>query len=324
MDNKEAKRRFQKADKLYTYGRFEDVLAELDHLEAHFPDNHRLLNARARTLEQLQRYEESLAICDRLLNEFSYEKIRPFRDAVARDLENSRQAPETGAGAPGPSGTTARESKSMDNSSRESRFTIKPVRLVLLLVIIAAMYFGYMPYWLGGGLIVAYFVIKLAIKAAIMKLFTAPFKMKGKALAGATCELHGFEWTEKPVLPPDSDDEGFEEDEEEDAEDDGPRRYVWIDVTITPQPRTEGFTHWEPGELMLAPLDMKVNGLDSMDDCFSVEDVKLVVDGSEQEDEMGKYVGPQRIKVLAGIPLDQNNFKFVYYFEQFGEIRLTA
>jgi len=99
-------------------------------------------------------------------------------------------------------------------------------------------------------------------------------------------------------------------------------RYAWLDVTITPQERTKGFTHWEPGELVLAPLGMKYKSPDDMDNCFSVHSLKLVVDGQEQEEEGMKYHGPLRVKLLVGLPMDQNAFKFVYYFEQFGELRV--
>jgi hypothetical protein len=101
-----------------------------------------------------------------------------------------------------------------------------------------------------------------------------------------------------------------------------PLRWVWLDVTITPQPRTDGFTHWEPGELMLLPLSKPYKGLDDMDHCYNVRDLKLVVDGVEHPDEGGKYHGPQRLKLLVGLPQQENAFKFAYYFEQFGEIRL--
>jgi hypothetical protein len=100
-------------------------------------------------------------------------------------------------------------------------------------------------------------------------------------------------------------------------------RYVWLDVSITPQERTQGFTHWEPGELALAPASLKYTGLDDMEKCFTVHDIKIVVDGQEMTEEGMKYHGPQRLRMLFGVPLDQDRFKFVYYFEQFGELRLA-
>lgn len=67
--------------------------------------------------------------------------------------------------------------------------------------------------------------------------------MKGKALVGASVEVHGFEWTTKPMSVEDEDEQRT----------DARLRYVWVDVTISPLPRSEGFTHWEAGELMLGP-----------------------------------------------------------------------
>lgn len=326
MDRAEAQRRFQKADKLYTYGRFEDVLLELETLEQYFPDNHRLLNAKARTLEQLGRHSEALAVCDRLLNNFNYEKIRPIRNRLAETISSGGDAPQRAFWGnepnPGPGSPAPSAGPDSGDEDKPRRFRIKPIRLLLLLAIIALMYFGYLPYWLGGGLIAAYFILMIAIKvlfgSLVKKIFSAPFKMKGKALAGATCHVHGFQWTEGPAVQVDS------EDEEAEGAPDPNLRYAWIEVTITPPEQSEGFISWEPGELMLAPLSMSLKGLDDLEGCFQVQDVKLVVNGLDREDDPGKYEGPQRLKVLVGVPREETAFKFVYYFEQFGEVRLTG
>lgn len=340
MDKSEAERRFQKADKLFTYGRFEDALADLDALDAAFPNNHRVLNARVRTLEQLQRYDEALAVCDRLVNELGYQKAQTMKDRLAEEVARSGGTPQNAfwSNEPGPAPSpapgappatspvpvaTAGADSTPDTPARK-RFKLKPVRLLILLGLIAGMYFAYVPYWLGGGLIGAYFVIKYVVigligKWLMFKIFTAPFKMKGKALEGATCQLHGHEWTEKPASIAEEEQDG----DDDDVKPFVPLRYVWLDVTIAPQERTQGFTHWEPGELALAPLGLKYTGLDDMDKCFSVHNIKVLVDGQEAEEEGMKYHGPVRLKMLFGVPLDQDAFKFVYYFEQFGELKLA-
>lgn len=153
MDFKEAKRRFQKADKLFMYGRFEDVMDELDLLETHFPNNHRLLNARARTLEQLRRYDEALGVCDRLLNDFDYEKVRPLRDTIVRELGRGRGAQppplppgQTGA-APAPEPAT----KDGAAPPKTGRFRLKPLDLTLLVLLVALAIFGYLYYVSGAG-----------------------------------------------------------------------------------------------------------------------------------------------------------------------------
>ena len=327
MDKAEAKSRFQNADEAFCHGRLNDALEELAAIEAHFPNNHRLLNAQARTLERLRRYDEALVICDRLLDEFSYEKIRPFRDGIAHSIKHL-------ASPSPPLPTTSRDDthsikKEPPMSETPSRFQIKPIRLILLIVICASMYFGYLPLWLGIGLIAGYFVIKIIIGKAFTRLFSAPFKMKGKALEGAHVEYHGHVWTTLPESEAHSDDENDDSDDEEDEDDDDDAihqslRYAWIDLTITPQERTEGFTHWEPGELLLLPGEDAPAGLDSLDDAYSVEDVRIVVDEKEMEDESGKYCGPLRIKILIGLPEDKHEFTLAYYFETLTTLRLTS
>lgn len=334
MDKSEAERRFQKADKLFTYGRFEDALADLEALDASFPNNHRVLNAQVRTLEQLQRFDEALALCDRLVNELGYDKARTLRDRLAEEVDRATAAPQQAfwshqaepvSTAPiqptSPPIMPTEKAASSEEAPVKRRFKVKPFRLLILLGLSAGMYLGHVPYWLGGGLIGAYFIIKYVLigligKWIIFKIFTAPFKMKGKALEGATCQLHGHAWTEKPAsLDADVD--------LDDSEVPVPLRYVWLDVSIVPVERSQGFTHWEPGELALAPAGLKYKGLDDMEKCFSVQDIKLVVDDQDTPEDGMKYQGPQRLKMLFGVPLDQDTFKFVYYFEQFGQFKLA-
>ena len=324
MDKAEAKSRFQKADTAFSHGRFEESLDELTAIEVHFPDNHRLLNAQARTLERLRRYDEALVLCDRLLDEFHYEKIRPFRDGVAHARNGEAPQPPSLPQTPQDHSNPIRKDTSM--SEVPSRFKIKPIRLALLLILCASMYFGYLPLWLGIGLILTYFVGKFILGKAFTRLFSAPFKMKGKALEGAQVEFHGHVWTNPPEdqgMSDDEDDEDDMSDEEEDDEVHETLRYAWIDLTITPQERSEGFTHWEPGELLLLPGEGSIAGLDSLDDAYTVDDVRIVVDGQEVEDEDGKYRGPLRIKILVGLPEDKNEFTLAYYFESLETLRLA-
>lgn len=334
MDKSEAERRFQKADKLFTYGRFEDALAELDALDSAFPDNHRVLNAKVRTLEQLQHYDTAVTLCKRLVDDLGYEKARNLLERLEEAASRAGAAPQEAfwSNAPAPPASPpavasppaeAPESESAPKPPRKVHFKIKPVRLLILIGLSAGMYLGYVPYWLGGGIIGTYFFVKYILirvigKWLMLKVFTAPFKMKGKALAGATCQLHGFEWTEKPA------EASEEEGDEEDAKPFKPLRYVWLDVSIVPEERTQGFTHWEPGELALAPANLKYTGLDDMEKCFTVHSIKMMLDGQEVDEEGMKYHGPQRLKMLFGLPMDQNDFKFVYYFEQFGEVKLSG
>ncbi|GMV92623.1 MAG: hypothetical protein AMXMBFR82_24010 [Candidatus Hydrogenedentota bacterium] len=362
MDFFEAQDRFELADDLYRNGQYAQALDQLSDLEKHYPDNYRLLNAKARTLAKLGKIQPALAICDRLLDEFKYEKVRRLRDQLAGAVDMAARKgkpsapaeppplpkrnpePHTANGQPPPlpmtpsvPGAIPTAAPPMPAQTIEPglfevkeepamrSFRIKPIRLLLLVAIVVAMALGYLPYWLGGGLIAAYFIIKWIIRAAVYRLFTIPFKMKGKALAGATAEIHGWEWTEKPVRErteyEDEDDEEY--DDVEDGDSDAGLRYVWIDVTITPPDRSEGFVHWEPGELALLPNGKRLKTLDDHDHCLQVRDVRFVRDGEEIEDEGEKVGGPHRIKLLAAIPPGQHEFRFVYYLEVFGEVNLT-
>ena len=320
MSQSEADGRFAAASQLYVDGMYEDALVILSELDAEFPGEQNLLKAKARTLAKLGHFQDAIEICDRLESELGYSKAGAFRKTLVSKSRKKSAAielsfnPET----VGNDNEAAVEMEAIGASGESAagrrRFRIKPVRLGALLLIAAGMYFGYVPYWLGGGLIVAYFAIKYAIARAFFWLFSLPFKMKGKALAGATVELHGYEWTGKPET------DSHDDDEPAHAQ---PMRYAWIDVTISPPVRTQGFSHWEPGELMIAPATTKVRNLDDMDKCFRIHELKYIVDGQVIDDEGNKVNGPHRLKLLAEFPANATNMKFVYYGYSFGDIALA-
>lgn len=332
MDFFEAQDRFELADELYRKGQYAQALDQLSNLEKHYPDNYRVLNAKARTLAKLGKLQPALAIYDRLLDEFHYEKIRSRRDQLANAVAMYAAKGDT-SDKPGPpplpkmplvaavvpppmaAPPDPPEIEVLDDNPKKRRFRIKPIRLLLLIAIIVGMALDYVPYWLGGGLIVGYFLMKFMIRAAMYRLFTIPFKMKGKALAGAIAEVHGWEWTDKPAA-------GLE-DEDGEGEPEEDLRYVWVDVTITPPDRSEGFVYWEPGELALIPSNVLMKKLDDHDHCLQVRAVRFIRNGEEVEDEGEKVGGAHRIKLLAALPPDKHSFRFVYYFEVFGEVNLT-
>lgn len=73
---------------------------------------------------------------------------------------------------------------------------------------------------------------------------------------------------------------------------------------------------------MVANAGQRIRNPDDLDFCDPVHDVKIHIDGEWQEDEEAKYPGPQRLKLLASVPFDATDLKFVYYFEQFGMFSL--
>lgn len=329
MGESEAQARFKQASQLYTNGRYEEALALISELDYEFPGTINLLKAKARTLAKLGRVSEAIAVCDRLESVFGYDKARLFRNqleakanggvpTISFDLSTANASDDQDEESPAVEMTEI-PSADAEDSTKKRRFRIKPVRLILLLLIVAGMYLGYINYYVGGGIVAAYFILKFALKfifgAALKSLFSIPFKMKGKALAGATAELHGFQWAGRPKEA----DAGEDEDEPRKVKE--PLRYAWLDVTITPQPRSSGFTHWEPGEIMIAPGTLKVRKLDDMDKCFRVYDIKIIgEDGQEQVDEGYKFHGPQRLKMLAEFPESAKSLKFFYYGYGFGDL----
>lgn len=309
----EATQRFRAADQRYREQDFAGALAILEDLDARYPNDRNLLYARARTLGKIGREDEALALCDRLVSEFGYSRAARLQVKLLKSLtEQIDQDAE--AGTP-PAIDIPSEREEESETPEEPRFRIKPVRLLLLIGLVVLTLMKLIHPFVSIGIVVAYFILKWAIGRLILRVFSAPFKMKAKALAGAAVQIHNVSIVTNP-----------DPERIEDLGDANGRelRYVQIDVTIQPQARNEGFTHWEPGELALAPDAMTIKGLDDLDDCFSVADVKIIHEGVERDDEGYKLNGPARIKMLVGLPPGAQGYQFVYYTEAFGNVQVPA
>ncbi|MBI2422123.1 MAG: tetratricopeptide repeat protein [Candidatus Hydrogenedentes bacterium] len=334
MDTRKANEAFNEARRHFEGKRYDQALTLLDTLDAAFPSNRRLMLARARTLDKLGRYDDARRLCELLLQVHGYEKVRPlYEHLCARKVSLEIPAsltdtsPTTGLENWSAGDTEVR--KRPQEAPVKKRFSLPLKRLILLIAIGGGLYWLQAPHWvsatIGGVFVTLLFVIPWLIGRLLHRLFSVPFKMKGKALAGAQATVHDVYPGRKPARKDD------EEDEEEDRSKE-PVEYYWIDVTITPGPPQGRFTHWEPGELAFLPRGKRFKTLDDHEHCYTVCDVRIVAgggerngegnDGEDQEDEGMKYAGPLRVKLLAGLPVNYEEFEFVYYLERFGHIRL--
>lgn len=197
---------------------------------------------------------------------------------------------------------------------------------VMALVAVAFKLWG-LPGFLGVmvGILASLWLLKRLAGLALKTLISAPFKAKGAVLTSALVNVHSVTAADQPARRYDpsednEDDAAPDEDGEEPAPE-APLRWYRIDATITPTAKTGAFQMWEPGELQLAPPSEAEVDPESG---YSLEDLRIWQNGSFQEDDGGKYEGEQRIEFLVGVPEGMDRLRFVYYFEQFGEMRLTA
>jgi len=202
----------------------------------------------------------------------------------------------------------------------ESRAEVAMRRLIVWAVLaglVAAVWAAvkFLPWWALVLAVVGSIVLgKWLIGRLFTRLLTTPFKLKGAVLRGATVEVH---FAEPAQAPPAA---------EEDGEPAGHRRFVRVDLTVTPAGVAEGpFQMWEPGELRLVREDVRFDPNDPAadeGDEVSIRAVEVFHEGAFQEDDGWKLPGAQRLRLLLAVQPGLHRLKFRYYFEEFGELKL--
>ena len=209
---------------------------------------------------------------------------------------------------------------------------------LVILIGIPVLAAQYLPWW--ETLLVVVGEVTLLILAG-PKLFTygvkrfaiGVFMTKSKVLRGATAVVHRVEPATAPE-PADNIATGETEDQEErDDEDDqdeergGPRRYVLVEFTVTPQPGQSRMQFYDPSEMMLVPYDLKLSAdpdADPTDDdarAASVDRLTLVNPDGTEVTEFDKITGPARLRIVFACPPTlTGRVKFRYYFETFGDL----
>ena len=194
---------------------------------------------------------------------------------------------------------------------------------VFVVVTIAA--FVYLEWWQAILVSFATFMLlvygaKLMVRSAVARIknFASElFRVKSRVLRGATVDVH----TLRPVPAP----------EEFEPEDDTqPVMLDWfeIDATIFPAPNAAGpMNDWDIDDLRLVPIDEPDREpLESaeIENEIGFNRIAIVENGVASEPDQSKLHGPQRLRLVAGLPRGIRVWKFRYYFEQFGRVELPA
>jgi len=173
----------------------------------------------------------------------------------------------------------------------------------------------FLPWWgLVLALVAGIVAGKWLIARLLARLLTAPFKLKGAVLRGASIEVHSAEPAQAPPAAPGEDVSA------------GPRRYVRVELTVTPAAGVESpFQTWEPGELRLVKEDARFDPDDpeaDEDHQVSIRSVEIQHECRFQHDDGWKLPGPQRLRLLLAVSPGIDRLKFRYYFEEFGRVEL--
>lgn len=201
---------------------------------------------------------------------------------------------------------------------------LKLILLVLLVAVVVAV--KLLPWWaLLGGLVALVVFGKLYGARLLRRVLVQPFLMKSRVLRGAQALVHDVRDEEPPPVEVSVDAEA-----DEPVAPEEPRRHVCIEVTITPTAQGGTFTHWEPGEMRLVPLEVRREDPladDSGDpeaDISELGAIEVFEDGAWRKDEGEKFVGPMRVRFHVALVPGFERLKFRYYFEDFGELVLPG
>ncbi|BDM83890.1 hypothetical protein [Acaryochloris marina] len=194
---------------------------------------------------------------------------------------------------------------------------------LIILTALLVIAIKFLPWWGSILLLVGIaFAIRFGGGYLFKRMLLIPFKVKGKALSNAEVEVHSVTLASEPIREATS-----EEDEEylrEERLEDQQLVWYFFDLTITPQPKSEGFIYWEPGEIIFARMDTKPHQLDEDDSVSKLHDYKIFEGETFQEDEDCKYQGPLRLKFHAGLQPHLKEVQLRYYFELFGNIEIPS
>lgn len=214
----------------------------------------------------------------------------------------------------------------------------KLIFLVVLSLFVTAVVIAVreLPWWaILGGVVLIGLLGKFLISLLLKRLFLAPFRAKGSVLKGATAVVHDVAIAKPPARPvmPEFDSGKSASSElvpeavtPSDASADPSEHYL-LEVTITPAPSGTGFSHWEPGELMLVKPE-SVLGPDlsetvEEDDALSfLHGIHYQEEGVWKEDDGIKITGSKRLRIHFAVRRGIRRLKFRYYFEDFGAVEL--
>ena len=146
----------------------------------------------------------------------------------------------------------------------------------------------------------------------------------GSALAGATAEVHSVVAVAAPAGPSpydlDEDDEQFcEELDGKPWEADDADFYV-VDATITPADAT---TLWDPTAIGVTPADFEPDDLTECSEHMgAMHSAERFVKGTWKPAREGNMTGPQRLRMLFGVPKGVRAVKFAVVVTYFGRVEL--
>lgn len=156
------------------------------------------------------------------------------------------------------------------------------------------------------------------------KLAVQLFQIKSQVLRNATADIHSV----RAIPSPQANLQPLMNDDNEAPLDEPDLVWYEVEFTIFPDPRQAGqMKHWDLDDLCVVPLSAAARKWPSEEepaDEMTPTSMLLIENGEPLEAEGSKLHGPQRLRMEIGLPKGISDWKFSYYFETFGHIRLPA
>jgi hypothetical protein len=230
--------------------------------------------------------------------------------------------------------------------------------VLVILIAIPAVAGQYLPWWgtllvVLGELAVLVLAGPKLVKWGIVGFAKKMFMTKSQVLRGATLVVHDCREVPKPVAEEDPEfaaaerearekveaiagpqdaesdaEDADDEDDEEEPEEKPPARYVLVEFTLTPTATGGRMQHWDPDDLRLIPHGKKPASIDDDNksddsDEAHAHTMHLIADDGSATDDIGKIVGPARLRAVFGCPeVLRGAAKLRYYFEDIGRVEL--
>lgn len=189
--------------------------------------------------------------------------------------------------------------------------------------------FRWLPWWGAVSILVflaiGFWALGQYFFHKLQRELTGAILHQGDPLRDAVVDVHSVEPADAPTGPPlmslDPDDENYDPDLDGLDVAEG-TDYFWIEATISPHDPT---TTWDPTALDLVQRDFDPGEeFEVCEEAGELHTLEVWRNGDFVPCGESNLTGPQRLRMLCGVPQTLRQAKFAYHFTCFGSFELPS